>query len=295
MASRLPRARPDALGAFEAAYVGETRRRRARRALGAGAALLIVVLCAVAEEIEPSLFFARIGHLGDYVVRLFHLESGANVFTDPAEWFWNWRAWGALLGETLLIAYAATVIGATIAFVASFLAAQNLTRSRLVPFLTRRLLELCRTVPDIVFALVFIFAFGLGALPGVLALALHTAGSLGKLFRELVENIDPKPVDALTATGANFWQVIRFAVWPQIASNYVGYALLRFEMNVRGATVVGFVGAGGIGQDLVAAIRKFYYSDVSAILVMIIVTVFVIDLVTEKLRHRLLGLEEETR
>ncbi|PWB81478.1 MAG: phosphonate ABC transporter, permease protein PhnE [Methylocystaceae bacterium] len=292
MAFRLPRASRDEVAQFEAAYSSETRRRRARRALTAIAVLLVLILCAVAEDIEPNIFFARIGHLGDYVVRLFHLESGAAVFTDPAEWFWNWRAWSALLGETLLIAYAATVIGATIAFVASFLAAQNLTRSRLVPFLTRRFLEICRTVPDIVFALVFIFAFGLGALPGVLALALHTAGSLGKLFRELVENIDLKPVDALTATGANFWQVIRFAVWPQVASNYVGYGLLRFEMNVRGATVVGFVGAGGIGQDLVAAIRKFYYTDVSAILVMIIVTVFVIDLTTERLRHRLLDLGE---
>jgi phosphonate transport system permease protein len=292
MSFRLPRASRDQIAGFMAAYARQARRRDIRLAVGAGLVALVLGLCAVAEDIAPSLFFSRIGHLGDYVARLARLESGASVLSDPAEWFWNWRAWGALLGETLLIAYAATVIGASVAFALSFLAAGNLTRSKLVPSVARRILEIGRTVPDIVFALVFIFAFGLGALPGVLALALHTAGSLGKLFRELIENIDRKPVEALTATGANFWQIARFAVWPQVASNYVGYALLRFEMNVRGATVVGFVGAGGIGQDLVAAIRKFYYSDVSAILVMIIATVFVIDLVTERLRHRLLGLEE---
>lgn len=292
MGLRLPRASRDEIAGFEAAYRRAAFGRRARAAFAAAVVALVLVLSALAEGIEPGVLFARIGHLGDYVVRLVHLETGANVLTDPAEWFWNWRAWGALLGETLLIAYAATALGAGVAFVLSFLAAENLHRSKLVPFLARRFLEICRTVPDIVFALVFVFAFGLGALPGVLALALHTTGSLGKLFRELVENVDRKPVDALTATGANFWQVIRFAVWPQVASNYVGYGLLRFEMNVRGATVVGFVGAGGIGQDLVAAIRKFYYSDVSAILVMIIVTVFLIDMATERLRHRLLDLAE---
>ena len=128
------------------------------------------------------------------------------------------------------------------------------------------------------FALLFVVAFGLGPMPGVLALAIHTMGALGKLFAEVVENIDMKPVEGATATGANLVSTIRFAVLPQVISNFASYALLRFEINVRGAAVMGFVGAGGIGQDLMEAIRKFYYSDVSAILLLIIVTVMVIDL-----------------
>ena len=134
-------------------------------------------------------------------------------------------------------------------------------------------------------------AFGLGAVPGVLAIAIHTAGALGKLFSEVAENIDMKPVEGVTSTGANWVQVIRFAVAPQVLSNFASYALLRFEINVRGASVMGFVGAGGIGQDLIEAIRKFYYADVSAILLLIILTVMLIDLATERLRHALLGLE----
>ena len=143
------------------------------------------------------------------------------------------------------------------------------------------------------FALLFVVAFGLGAMPGVLALAIHSMGALGKLFAEVVENIDMRPVEGATATGANRVETIRFAVLPQVMSNFTSYALLRFEINVRTAAVMGFVGAGGIGQDLMVAIRKFYYTDVSAILLLIIATVVVIDLVTERVRHGLIGMERK--
>ncbi len=103
-----------------------------------------------------------------------------------------------------------------------------------------------------------------------------------------------KPLDGLTATGATWTERMRFAVLPQVMSNYASYALLRFEVNVRGAAVMGFVGAGGIGQDLVEAIRKFYYADVSAILVLIILTVMLIDLGTERLRHHFIGMEHRS-
>jgi phosphonate transport system permease protein len=128
-------------------------------------------------------------------------------------------------------------------------------------------------------------------MPGVLALTLHTLGALGKQFAEVAENIDMKPVEGAISTGASRILSIRFAVLPQVMSNFASYTLLRFEINVRGAAVMGFVGAGGIGQDLMEAVRKFYYSDVSAILLLIITTVVVIDLVTERLRHALIGLE----
>jgi phosphonate transport system permease protein len=150
-------------------------------------------------------------------------------------------------------------------------------------------MEFCRTVPDIVFALIFVIAFGLGPMAGVLAIAIHSIGALGKQFSEIVENIDMKPVEGVRSTGASWISCKRFAVLPQVAAGFAGYTLLRFEINVRGASVMGFVGAGGIGQELVVAIRKFYYSDVSAILLMIVLTVFVIDIGTGWIRGRLFG------
>ena len=140
-------------------------------------------------------------------------------------------------------------------------------------------------MPDIVFALIFVVAFGVGPLPGILAIMIHTAGALGKQFSEVVENVDMKPVEGLRASGANMVQAVRFAVLPQVIANFLSYGILRFEINVRGATVMGFVGAGGIGDEFLLAIRRFYYSDVSAILVIIIATVFIIDLFTTRLRR----------
>jgi len=174
-----------------------------------------------------------------------------------------------------------------------FMASKNMTHKTWLVFVTRRLLEFSRTVPEIVFALIFVVAFSLGPLPGILALAIHTTGALGKLFAEVVENVDMKPVDGVLATGGSWLHKVRFAVLPQVASNFASYALLRFEINVRGAAVLGFVGAGGIGQTLLEVIRKFYYADVSALLVLIIATVMAIDAITERVRHRLLGQERE--
>mgnify|MGYP003856916689 FL=1 len=267
-----------------------------RRQLWLGLLLLavLVLLSGYVAEISFSKLYQHIGGFASYIDRIFHLENGRPVISDPAEWFWGWKKWLALMGETLLMAYLGTLLGATAAFVLCFLASQNLTKSKGVVFFTRRLLEFCRTVPELVFALIFVVAFSLGPLPGILALAIHTAGALGKLFAEVVENIDMKPVDGVVATGGNWFHKIRFAVLPQVASNFASYALLRFEINVRGASVLGFVGAGGIGQTLLEVIRKFYYADVSALLIMIIATVMVIDAVTERIRHKLIGLEAKS-
>ena len=267
-----------------------------RRQLWLGLLLLavLVLLSGYVAEISFSKLYQHIGGFASYIDRIFHLENGRPVISDPAEWFWGWKKWLALMGETLLMAYLGTLLGATAAFVLCFLASQNLTKSKGVVFFTRRLMEFCRTVPELVFALIFVVAFSLGPLPGILALAIHTAGALGKLFAEVVENIDMKPVDGVVATGGNWFHKIRFAVLPQVASNFASYALLRFEINVRGASVLGFVGAGGIGQTLLEVIRKFYYADVSALLIMIIATVMIIDAVTERIRHKLIGLEAKS-
>ena len=267
-----------------------------RRQLWLGLFLLAVLVLSSGQiaEISFSKLYQHIGGFASYIDRIFHLENGRAVISDPAEWFWGWKKWLALMGETLLMAYLGTMLGAIAAFVLCFLASQNLTRSKGVVFFTRRLMEFCRTVPELVFALIFVVAFSLGPLPGILALAIHTAGALGKLFAEVVENIDMKPVDGVVATGGNWFHKIRFAVLPQVASNFASYALLRFEINVRGASVLGFVGAGGIGQTLLEVIRKFYYADVSALLVMIIATVMIIDAITERIRHKLIGLDAKS-
>lgn len=257
---------------------------------------LVFVACAaaawIAAEVQPAALVQNIHRFGSYVVRIFVLDNGQPVWTDVAEWYWGFWKWLRIIGDTLLIAYLGTVIGGIGAFLLCFLAADNLVQSRVVVFATRRVLEFCRTVPELVFALTFVVAFGLGPVPGVLALAIHTLGALGKQFAEVVENIDMKPFEGVTATGASWTEAVRFAALPQVLSNFASYGLLRFEINVRGAAVMGFVGAGGIGQDLLEAIRKFYYSDVSAMLLMIIATVVVIDLLTERLRHVLLGREK---
>jgi phosphonate transport system permease protein len=259
--------------------------------LGLAAAAIALFVSAIGAEVQPLTLWNKIGNFTSYFDRLLQLDSGARVWTDPHEWFWGLARWSRLLGETLLIAYVATLTGALAAFAAAAPASRNLMRHASVRFIVRRSLEFCRTVPDIVFALIFVAAFGLGALPGILAVAIHTAGTLGKLFTEVVENIDMGPVEGVASTGGGWLAQVRFAVTPQVLSNLVSYALLRFEINVRGATVIGFVGAGGIGQDLIVAIRKFYYSDVSAMLLLIIVTVMAIDMLSARVRHRLLAME----
>jgi len=257
----------------------------------AGAAVLVVLigLSAIQAEVDPKTFLAKIGGFTSYFDRMATLDSGARVWTDPAAWFWSFKRSARLIGETILMAYVGTLTGAVAAFALNFVASPNLTGRGWLVFAARRLLEFCRTVPDIVFALIFVVAFGLGPLPGVLALALHTAGALGKQFFETTENIDMKPVEGLRSVGATYVQVIRYAALPQVLASFASFALLRFEINVRGATVLGFVGAGGIGQDLMEAIRKFYYSDVSAILVLIIAVVMTIDIATQYLRRALLS------
>ena len=272
-----------------AAYRRATSGRRRPVAVGAALLLVAVALSCVGAEVRPLVFWDRLGNFGSYFERLTQLDTGHRVWTDPAYWFWGLRRWSLQLWQTLLIAYVGTATGTVLGMMGGVLASRNLVRSRALRFGVVRVLEVCRTVPDIVFALIFVVAFGIGPLPGVLAVALHTIGALGKLFAEVIENIDMGPVEGVAATGGSWFAQVRFGVLPQVLSNLASYALLRFEVNVRGATVIGFVGAGGIGEELITAIRKFYYSDVSAILLMLLACVMLIDAGSERLRHRLMA------
>jgi phosphonate transport system permease protein len=275
------------------AYEASVRSRRWHTLLIFACIAVAIVLSSMSAEVSLLKLFDNIHRFPSYILRLFQLENGRPVWTDFAEWFWGLPRWLRLLGETLLMAYVGTVLGTLGAFVLAFLAAANVAPSRWLRWTVRRFCEICRTVPELVFALVFVIAFGLGPVAGVLAVAIHTVGALGKLFAEVVENIDMKPVEGITAGGSSWPVAMRFGALPQTMSNFVSYTLLRFEINVRSTAVMGFVGAGGIGQDLIEAIRKFYYSDVSAILLLIVITVSVIDTLTSYVRHRLIGLQEK--
>jgi phosphonate transport system permease protein len=281
------------LAALNGAYRKEVARRRIRMLLGATLFMVVLLVACVGAEVNLRTLFSYFGNFVSYFDRIFKLDDGTRVWTNFPEWFWGLRKWLAMLGETLLISYVGTLVGTVVAFCLNFLAAENTSPAPWLRFTVRRLLEFTRTVPGIVFALIFVMAFGLGPMAGVLAIALHSTGALGKQFSELVENADMKPVEGIRSTGASWLSCMRFAVLPQVIAGYVSYTLLRFEINVREASVMGFVGAGGIGQELVVAVRKFYYSDVSAILLMIVVTVFVLDIGTGWLRGRLFG--EEAR
>ncbi|MBR0854621.1 phosphonate ABC transporter, permease protein PhnE [Bradyrhizobium liaoningense] len=282
------------LAALNAAYRQAVARRRWRLLFGVALFAAALALAAIGAEVNLRTLFTYFGNFVSYFDRILTLDSGQRVWTDVGEWLWGWRKWLKMLGETLLISYVGTLIGAIFAFALNFFAAENTSPAPWLRFVVRRLLEFARTVPGIVFALIFVIAFGLGPMAGVLAIAIHSTGALGKLFSEIVENADMKPVEGIRSTGASWLSCMRFAIVPQVTAGYASYALLRFEINVREASVMGFVGAGGIGQELVVAIRKFYYSDVSAILLTIIVTVFIIDITTGWLRGRLFGKEART-
>ncbi|MDJ0389394.1 phosphonate ABC transporter, permease protein PhnE [Roseomonas sp. E05] len=278
----------------EAAY--QALRRRRRRATLVGLAVLAVAFLAAARisEFYPSSLAAGLPRIGEYFHRILPtlqwdaLFAGTKTEGSLAFWLYRLDSWLLLLLQTAQMAALATIGGTAVALLLAFPAARNLAPSRWLHHLTRRGLEATRTVPEIVYALIFVWAFGVGPLAGILAIGLHTAGALGKLFSEVIENAPMQSWDGLRASGANWAQACRYAILPQVAPNLLSYALLRFEINLRGATVIGFVGAGGIGQELYQVIAFNYYEEISAIVVLVILSVVLIDLLSERLRHRLI-------
>lgn len=276
---------------IEAAWTEQARARRWRTAALCVAFMAALAVSAEVGEVRPGRFIDGIGGLFNYLDRTMPVATGDGIIADAREWYWGFWKWLRLIGDTIVVGFLATVLGTMGGFLLALAAARNLGVGRIGWFLSRRMLEIARSVPELVYALMFVFAFGIGPLPGVLAIAVHTAGALGKLFAEAIENIDEGPCEGLRAGGAGWWQVIRFAVTPQVLPNLLSYALLRFEINVRGAAIIGFVGAGGIGQELYLVIRQFIYPDISAIVLMLIATIMVIDLLSERLRHTVIGRE----
>jgi phosphonate transport system permease protein len=146
-----------------------------------------------------------------------------------------------------------------------------------------------RTIPQVVLAFILVWPFGIGPLAGIVAIAAHTSVALGKLFVELNENADLRPVEGIRSVGGSWPAQIRYGVVPQVMPGFLSYALLRFEINVRSSTIIGFVGAGGIGQELKRVISFNIYEEVSAIVILILLIVVAIDLTSERVRHRFIG------
>ncbi|HRE40845.1 MAG TPA: phosphonate ABC transporter, permease protein PhnE [Ignavibacteria bacterium] len=190
---------------------------------------------------------------------------------------------------TIQLALIGTILSAIIAFPLSFFAARNLTSEssiigKIFRWFTQLIFNVTRSIDILIFALIFVSAVGLGPFPGVLALAIHSIGMLGKLFYESIETIDKGPVEALESVGASKSEIIRWAVLPQVMPYFISYFLFRFELNIRAAVVLGLVGAGGIGFLLNQYMMLFRYQEVSIILITIIGLVLSIDFLSSKLR-----------
>ncbi len=265
-------------------------RSRRRRVLILAGGLLLAATLAAARVGEVSLerLLRGLPLAADYVSRTLPDLRAGSLGADIAYWMWGFGDWVALLGDTLLMAYVGTLLGAAAGLLLSFPAAATLAPPWAV-MAARRSLEFMRTVPTLVLALLFVYAFGLGPFAGVLAIAVHSAGALGKLFAEEHENVSLAPVEAVRAAGGSWPAQVRFGVLPQSLPGVLSYGLLRFEINVREASVLGIVGAGGIGEELYLAVRQFEYQDISAILVLILLTVAAIDLLCGRLRRRVIG------
>ncbi|MCS6969577.1 MAG: phosphonate ABC transporter, permease protein PhnE [Planctomycetota bacterium] len=220
----------------------------------------------------------------DLVVHSGNIAKLAGDFVPPD--FRDWRHYLDEMVVTVHIALWGTFLAVLASVPCGLLSAANLTPWWIHQPM-RRLMDAARAINELIFALLFIVAVGLGPFAGVLALFVHTTGILAKLFSEVVEAIDPRPVEGVRATGGSRLAEIRFGVIPQVLPLWVSYALYRFESNVRSATVIGIVGAGGIGMVLHDLMASFLYQKASAVLIIVVVTVVLIDIASAQLRKLL--------
>ena len=236
-----------------------------------GGLLAILALSWKGADMRPLVLLRDSGNMVEY----------ASAFFPPN--FSDWRVYAQEMLVTLEIALWGTALAVLCAIPFGLLSASNITPAW-VHQPVRRVMDAARAINEMVFAMLFVVAVGLGPFAGVLALWVHTAGILAKLFSEAVEAIDPQPVEGIRSTGANALEEIAYGVIPQVMPLWISYTLYRFESNVRAAAVVGMVGAGGIGVILWEIIRGFYYAETCAVLIIIVVTVSLIDLASARIR-----------
>ncbi len=214
-----------------------------------------------------------------------NMAKYASDFFPPN--FANWRLYVDEMLVTLQIAVWGTALAVVCAIPFGLLSSANIA-PWWIHQPVRRLMDASRAINEMVFAMLFVVAVGLGPFAGVLALWVHTTGILAKLFSEAVEAIDPQPVEGIRSTGASSVEEIVYGVIPQVLPLWISYTLYRFESNVRSASVVGMVGAGGIGVILWEIIRGFYYAETCAVMIIIIVCVSLIDLASARIRKALI-------
>lgn len=267
-----------AAGVPSAAALAQLRARAAAETPGAltyagwAAAILLLAWAWQGAEMRPLDLWRDAGNMGTY----------ASDFFPPD--FRDWRIYAREMIVTVHIAIWGTVLAVVAAVPMGLLSSANLA-PRWVYQPVRRVMDACRAINEMVFAMLFIVAVGLGPFAGVMALWVHTTGVLAKLFAEAVEAIDPRPVEGVRATGANALEEILYGVIPQVLPLWISYSLYRFESNVRSASVLGIVGAGGIGVILHEVIRGFDYAETCAVLIIIIISVTLIDLVSARIRQ----------
>lgn len=264
--------------------------------------IFIILIFAVSFFMSSSIIDFNLSHiidgfprLSDYIVKILpNLDINLILENSKTEgsiqyWYFNFKKYAALLYETFNMAVLATLMGFIFALILSFLSAKNITPNIYSYHLVKRILEFLRGVPEIIFAILFVWALGVGPLAGIIAITIHTTGALGKLFSEVHENADLKTCEAIRSHGGNWVSEMRYGIIPKVLPNIISYALLRFEINIRASTVIGFVGAGGIGQELYLVINFNYYEEVSAIILLIILTVITIDISSGRIRQKIIG------
>lgn len=266
-------------------YMALTRQRR----LYGGLTLMVFVLLLIA-----GFGIANDRNAGGFLPGLPHIfDFPADVVAEAWEKRANlpghmWRAMPALI-ETLNIAAVATILGTAGAVVLSMLSTRGLAPwPRLIPVF-RRVMDVMRAIPELVIALVLIFVLGGGPVPAAIAIAIHTVGALGKLFSEVNENADAKPLEGLASVGGTWSQRMLLGLVPQVAPNWFSYMLLRFEINIRASAILGFVGAGGIGYELKNAISwgQGKFDEAAAVFVLLFLTIVFFDQISSIVRHRL--------
>jgi phosphonate transport system permease protein len=289
---------PDPVATFERHRKELIHARRNRTILWTALFLLLLVLSINVSQFFPGKLAAGLPKIGDYIHDTLPVLKPSELLADSktegsiAYWYFNLPKYLQLLFETINIALFATMLGALAALVLCFPASRNLVNSAVTYHIARRLMEIARGVPEIIYAIVFVYAFGIGPAAGVLAIAIHTAGALGKMFSEVNENVGMGPVEGVRASGGNWFHEIRFGVIPQVWPNFISYTLLRLEINIRASSIIGFVGGGGVGEEMKYIISFNFYEEVSALVILIVLTVTCVDLLSERLRHAAIGKEK---
>lgn len=252
----------------------------------AAVAVIFTFGIGVANEYNAGSFWRGMANFWNYPV---------DMIGEAWEAGWDWPPLLAKYFPELLatfnMALFSTFIGFCGALILACFASKNLVRNQTVVYGVRRALDLMRSFPELVIAMIFLYLMGKNLLPAVIAISIHTTGALGKLFSEAIENIDQKPVDGLQSVGANWTQRVCFGVFPQVMPLFLSYALLRLEINVRASTILGFVGAGGIGEALSTVIQWRYGDEIIAIMTLLILTIVALDYLSGWARGRLIGLK----